>query len=96
MSSHQQRRCLVCGQRYNKWEMIRFTCKEGRMVFDRSQTLFGRGLYVHATLGCFSRLTDVRLWERALGRVRMPLNKENILAIIDDARSFCQLDFRLS
>lgn len=95
MSEHQTRRCLVCGRRENKWTLARFAKQGERVVFDQRQTEEGRGVYVHATPECFSRLTEVRLWERSLNRNGARVQKGSILGAVDDARAVLRLEFSI-
>ena len=86
MNNHQVRRCLVCGQRTNKWDLIRFVKQNVRMVFDSKQTMPGRGVYCHQTAACFSRLTEAKLWGRAVGRRGGVIDRQSVLEAVDNAR----------
>lgn len=93
MSEHQIRRCLVCGRRQRKETLARFARQGERVVFDEKQTEPGRGVYVHPSSECFSRLTEVKLWERALSKRGKRVDREVILGAIDDARGVLRLSF---
>jgi predicted RNA-binding protein YlxR (DUF448 family) len=63
------------------------------MLFDRAQSLSGRGVYVHSSLECFSKVTEVRLWFRSLQKKRGMVNQQTILAALDDARRELGIEF---
>lgn len=96
MSEHHVRRCIVCGRRENKRTLARFVMSASGIVFDREQTESGRGVYSHPTPECFSRLTDIRSWQRSLGRKGAGVSREQILAAVDDARAVLRLEFVLT
>lgn len=94
MSEHQIRRCIVCGRREKKGTLARFVKQGERVLFDEAQTEEGRGVYVHPTPECFSRLTEGRFWDRALSRKGAArVARESVLGAIDDARAVLKLSF---
>ena len=96
MSEHQIRRCVVCGRRDKKVLLVRFARQGEQVVFDREQTEEGRGLYVHATPECFSRLTEARFWGRAFGKTGPVPSRETVLGAVSDARAWLRLEFSVT
>ena len=90
---HQVRRCIACGRKEHKYSLVRFVKRGDEMLFDKEQDLHGRGVYVHSSLECFSKVTEVRLWFRSLQRKRGNLNAQAILAALDDARKDLGIEF---
>jgi len=91
--NHQIRRCIACGRREQKYSLIRFVKQGELMHFDKDQVLNGRGVYVHPSLECFSKVTEVRLWFRSLQRKRGLVDSQTILAALDDARKELGIEF---
>lgn len=63
------------------------------MLFDKAQSLNGRGVYVHSTHECFSKVTEIRLWFRSLHKKRGQVDSQTILAALDDARKELGIQF---
>lgn len=65
MSEHLQRRCISCGKREHKRDLLRIVWCDGGLVWDRNHRIRGRGAYCHPSRVCVSKLEHVRLLERA-------------------------------
>lgn len=61
-----ERTCCICRSKADKRGLLRVVAVNGDLVIDDSQSLPGRGGYVHPTPECLSRMGQVARWERAL------------------------------
>lgn len=84
------RRCIACGTRSAKSELLRFVWRDGEIAWDRKHRLLGRGAYVHRWPACWSKISDLSRWERAFRLSRGALK----LAELDRARSEAYAEIR--
>ena len=82
MTPHLQRKCAVCGRRENKADLFRFIYREGRIQWDSSQRMGGRGVYCHSTVACVMGLKKPHMLERALRLGKGECIKEGFQAVI--------------
>jgi predicted RNA-binding protein YlxR (DUF448 family) len=60
------RMCAGCRARENKADLLRIVARDGVGVVDPTQTLPGRGVYLHPTLNCLDRAMKRRSIGRSL------------------------------
>jgi predicted RNA-binding protein YlxR (DUF448 family) len=60
------RMCAGCRGRENKADLLRIVARDGVGVVDPTQTLPGRGVYLHPTLNCLDRAMKRRSIGRSL------------------------------
>ena len=65
------RRCVGCGHRDDKANLLRIAVSEGRAVVDASASQPGRGAYVHRHRECVEQSIHRRAWARALKIARV-------------------------
>jgi predicted RNA-binding protein YlxR (DUF448 family) len=80
------RSCICCRKRSEKHLLLRFVLADEVVVFDEHHILPGRGAYVHPVAVCWSRMGDIRLWERAFRTARGTGWRESIGACMEIAR----------
>jgi predicted RNA-binding protein YlxR (DUF448 family) len=60
---------------------------DGAVVLDVKQSRPGRGVYVHPNAGCYSRMLEVRFWERAFRQVKGERWDESIRTCMEMVRA---------
>ena len=60
------RKCIVCKEHSDKSEMLRFVkTADGKVALDRTQQADGRGVWVHGSEDCTSKLIKKKMLNAA-------------------------------
>ena len=63
--THAERSCVICRKKGAKQSFFRFVLQEGRVILDLAQIASSRGAYVHRSMSCVERVSEVGRWEKA-------------------------------
>ena len=76
-----ERKCVACGQRFPKRELIRVVrTPEGAVLVDRAGKQPGRGAYICRSATCWQRGVPKSSLERSLNITMSPESQAQILA----------------
>jgi predicted RNA-binding protein YlxR (DUF448 family) len=73
--------CVVCQKREEKDKLLRFTFKDGHLLWDRKMRLGGRGAYVCRKWECLEKLKNWKMIKRLSYSLRrnVPLEEVGLL-----------------
>jgi uncharacterized protein len=83
----QRRRCVCCRATAGKYELLRFVCEFGGVLWDERQSLPGRGAYMHAWPACWEVMTAGGRWEHALRLPKGSLREEQLRTLQEDLKN---------
>ncbi len=80
-----ERKCVACGQRFPKRELIRVVrTPEGTVLVDQAGKKPGRGAYVCRSTTCWQRGVPKTSLERSLNITMSPESQDQIMAFYRD------------
>jgi predicted RNA-binding protein YlxR (DUF448 family) len=76
------RKCLACGCRKHKAELLRFVISQGRLSWDEKKQMPGRGYYLCQNIKCLGLLAETKKVTRAFRLADCEEDAAGLLSLI--------------